>query len=184
MDIDKGQLDRFEQRLRTGLVEISTSKGALGGKMLESDDLKDFWKRIEPNYMADAVSQINEYPTVAVAWAAYIGMAAAHYWDADWQNHKGDAYESLYGTDGFDNMDDHIVCDILKCKEGGNENKQIVSLAQSLADVAVSAIRYENVEPQSPMAFYVFARACRAMFAIGAAVELHKLGYSLQKVGN
>lgn len=182
--MDKEQLDRFEQRLRTGLVEIASSRGVLGGRMLETEDLTGFWKRIEPNYMADAVSQINEYPTVTVAWAAYIGMAAAHYWDKDWAKHKDDAYESFYGTDGFDNMDDHIVQDILKCKKGGEESRQIVSAMQSLADVAVSAIRYEQVEPQSPMAFYVFARACRAMFAIGAAVELHKLGYSLQKVGN
>ena len=70
-------LDKFEEKMRKHLLQTATSKGALDGKLLESDDLKDFWSRIEANYMADAVPQIASYPTVAVAWATYLGMAAA-----------------------------------------------------------------------------------------------------------
>lgn len=43
-------------------------------------------------------------------------------------------------------------------------------------------IRHEQIEPQSPMAFHVFARACCTMFRIGAAIELKRLGYKFEKI--
>ena len=48
--------------------------------------------------------------------------------------------------------------------------------------MAVAQIRHEQIEPQSQMAFHIFARACRAMFRIGAAIELKRLGYKFEKV--
>ncbi len=175
-------LDKFEEKMRKHLLQTATSKGALDGKLLESDDLKDFWSRIEANYMADAVPQIASYPTVSVAWATYLGMAAAYCWDVDWQTYKDTPYEGFYGDQGFDNMDDHIVRDILRIPLDSEEAKQIVTLVQSLAHEAISLIRHEQIEPQSKMAFYAFYRACSAMFAIGTAIELKRLGYKFEKM--
>lgn len=173
-------LDNFEEKMRKRLLSIATRRNALEGKLLESDDLKDFWSRIEPEYMADAVPQIASYPTVSVAWATYLGMAAAYCWDVDWTTYSKTPYQGFYGSDGFDNMDDHIVQDILGIPLDSNEARALVTLIQSLAQEAVDMIRHEQIEPQSKMAFYAFVRACRAMFAIGTAIELKRLGYKLQ----
>lgn len=175
-------LDKFEEKLRVELLKTATQRGYLKGKLLESDDIKDYWHNIEPNYMADAVPQIANYPTVSVAWAMYLGMAVAYCWDADWATYSKTEYEGFYGDQGFDNMDDHIVQDILQMPLQSNEAKQLIMLVQSLAQQTVDAIRHEQIEPQSKMAFYVFDRACTAMFSIGAAIELCKLGYKFEKI--
>lgn len=175
-------LDKFEEKLRLQLLQTATKRGFLKGKLLESDDIKDYWHTIEPNYMADAVPQIALYPTVSVAWATYLGMAVAYCWDIDWQTYSKAQYESYYGSDGFDNMDDHIVNDILHMPLNGNEAKNLVSIVQTLAQQTVDTIRHEHIEPQSKMAFYVFARACNAMFSLGAAIELNHLGYKFEKM--
>lgn len=175
-------LDNFEEKMRKRLLTIASSRKALDGKLLESEDLKDYWSSIEAEYMADAVPQIASYPTVSVAWATYLGMAAAYYWDKDWASYSKTPYKDFYGSDGFDNMDDHIMCDILGIPLDSDEAKKRVSLIQTLAQEAVDTIRHEQIEPQSKMAFYAFVRSCRAMFAIGTAIELKQLGYKFEKM--
>lgn len=175
-------LDKFEEKLRVQLLQTATERGLLGGKLLESDDIKEYWHTIEANYIADAVPQVADYPTVSVAWALYLGMAVAYCWDVDWATYSKTSYEGFYGTEGFDNMDDHIVKDILQIPLNSEDAKRLVTLVQSLAQQTVDAIRHKQIEPQSKMAFYVFARACNAMFAIGAAIELHSLGYKFEKM--
>lgn len=175
-------LDRFEEKMRIALLKTATERGHLNGKLLESDDITEYWRSIEANYMADAVPEIAQYPTVSVAWALYLGMAVAYCWDMDWQTYCKTPYEGYYGTDGFDNMDDHIVRDILGLAPDSDEAKRLVSLVQTLAQQTVDAIRHEQIEPQSKMAFYTFSRACNAMFAIGAAITLHRQGYNFEKM--
>ena len=175
-------LNNFEEKMRKNLLKIATEHGALEGKLLESDDMKEYWHKIEANYMADAVPQIAQYPNVSVAWAAYLGMAVAYCWDTDWSAFRDAAYEQFYGDQGFDNMDDHIVKDILRLPLDSSEAKSLLQLIQSLAAEAISMIRQEQIEPQSKMAFYAFARACNAMFSIGCAIELKTLGYKFEKM--
>lgn len=181
-------LNKFEQRLRSSLRTIAISHGRLrpvasgADNILESEDIMGYWHKVEANYMADAVPQIAAYPTVSVAWALYLGMAVAQHWDADWTSHSDAPYESYYGDQGFDNMDDHIVRDILLMPLQRKEAQSLISVVQSLAQETVSLIRHEQIEPQSKMAFYVFARACNAMYAIGAAMQLTSLGYVLENV--
>jgi len=43
-------------------------------------------------------------------------------------------------------------------------------------------IRKEGIEPQSPDAFYVFARSVKVLFKIGVSVALKRLGYKYEKV--
>ena len=57
-----------------------------------------------------------------------------------------------------------------------------MALVQSLAQEAVDMIRHEQIEPQSKMAFYAFARACDAMFAVGTALQLKRMGYGFQQL--
>ena len=123
-----------------------------------------------------------KYPTVSVAWAAYLGLGVAFGWDMDWTTFSAVSYQSYYGEQGFDDMDEHIVRDLMGLPLDGTDARQLEELIRRCGDSAVSHIRHEQIEPQSLMAFHIFARACRAMFRIGAAIELKRLGYRFEAV--
>ena len=42
--------------------------------LLSSPDIDRHWQKLGGDYIADAMPQIADYPTVAVAWTAYLGM--------------------------------------------------------------------------------------------------------------
>lgn len=180
--MDKEYLDSFEDKLQEELLRLCTSYNMLDGKLLATDDIDNQWNVLAPEYMADAVGQINEYPTVSVAWAAYLGLAIAYGWDTDWNFISKAAYQSFYGEQGFDDMDEHIVRDLLGIPLDSEEAQNLESMIRRSAQTAVTLIRAEQIEPQSPMAFYVFARAVKVLFRIGAAIELKRLGYKFEKV--
>lgn len=175
-------LARFEEKLQNGLLRLSTSYGMLGGTLLATDDIDELWHDLAPEYVADAVTQIQDYPTVSVAWAAYLGMAIAHRWDNDWDKCKKAEYKSYYGNDGFDDMDEHIIRDIIGLKLDSQEAKDIEMMIRRMAQTTVNLIRHEQIEPQSPMAFHVFARAIKVMYRMGAALQLKRLGYKFEKM--
>ena len=114
--------------------------------------------------------------------AAYLGLAIAYGWDTDWNFISKAAYQSFYGEQGFDDMDEHIVRDLLGIPLDSEEAQNLESMIRRSAQTAVALIRAEQIEPQSPMAFYVFARAVKVLFRIGAAIELKRLGYKFEKV--
>lgn len=175
-------LDRFEAKLEEDLLRLCTSYKMLNGTLLSSEDIDAHWQTLAPEYMADAVPQIADYPTVSVAWAAYLGLAVAYGWDTDWKQCLETPYTSYHGADGFDDMDEHIVYDLLGLLRDGYEVEQLEKVIRHCGECTVSAIRHEHIEPQSTMAFHVFSRACKVMFRIGAALELKRLGYKFDKV--
>ena len=81
---DTAYLHAFEQKLANILLEAIGENATYDGQLLASQDIEDYWHSIAPEYMADAVPQVAQYPTVSVAWACYLGMAVAHGWDTDW----------------------------------------------------------------------------------------------------
>lgn len=176
-------LERFENKLQGELIKLCTSYGMLEGTLLSTDDINELWhSNLAPEYVADAVTQIHDYPTVSVAWTAYLGMAVAYGWDKDWEKCKTAEYKSYYGNDGFDDMDEHIIRDIIGLPLESDEAKNIEMMIRRMAQTTVNLIRHEQIEPQSPMAFHVFARAVKVMFRIGAALQLKRLGYKFEKM--
>lgn len=180
--VNKVYLENFESRITDELLRMCKQYGVLDGTLLASDDITARWDALAPEYMADAVPNIADYPTVAVAWAGYIGMAVAHQWDGDWAAHCNDEYKSYYGSQGFDDMDEHIVRDVIGFHLESREAKAIEDMMRRLGETAVTLIRRERIEPQSPMAFHVYARVVKVMFRIGAAMELKRLGYKFEQV--
>lgn len=178
----KDYLDRFESRLEEDLLRLCTSYKKLNGVLLATDDVDNQWHVLAPEYMADAVLQIRDYPTVSVAWAAYLGLAVACGWDADWAICSQAPYSSYYGEQGFDDMDEHIVKEVLGLLPDGYEVRELEDIIRRCGEATVAFIRHEQIEPQSPMAFHAFARACKVMYRIGAAIELKRLGYKFEKV--
>ena len=67
--IDTIFLDKYENNLTQELLKLCTNYKMLDGTLLSTDDIDDQWKELAPEYMADAVPQIAQYPTVSVAWA-------------------------------------------------------------------------------------------------------------------
>ena len=86
--------DNFEQNLQIELLKLCTSHKMLDGTLLASEDIDERWKEYAPSYMADSVSQINTFPAAAIAWAGYVGMAVAQWWDRDWERYAAEHYES------------------------------------------------------------------------------------------
>jgi hypothetical protein len=109
-------------------------------------------------------------------------MAVANGWDKDWATTQKATYQSFYGADGFDDMDEHIIRDIIGLPLDSDEAKNIEMMIRRMAQTTVNLIRHEQIEPQSPMAFHVFARAVKVMFRMGAALQLKRLGYKFEKM--
>ena len=175
-------LAHFENKVNTELVKLFKSYVKVDGVLPSSQDVEKRWPDIAPEYMVDAVPLISDYPMVSIAWAGYLGMAVAHQWDGDWAAHCKDEYNSYYGEQGFDDMDEHIVRDIIGFHLNSNEAKGIEDMMRRLGEMALTLIRRENIEPQSPMAFHVYARVVKVMFRIGAAIELKRMGYKFEQV--
>ena len=173
--------DNFEQNLQIELLKLCTSHKMLDGTLLASEDIDERWKEYAPSYMADSVSQINTFPAAAIAWAGYVGMAVAQWWDRDWERYAAEPYETLHGERKFDDMDEHILRDILGIALDSPEAEKIEDMMRSCAHTAMTLIRREDTEAQSTKAFYIFARTTRVMFRIGAALELKRLGYKFEK---
>ena len=150
--------------------------------LLSSPDIDEHWQKLGGDYVADAMPQIADYPTVAVAWASYLGMAVAYGWDSDWSMCSNMPYSVYYGSQGFDDMDDHIISDIIGVDLNSPEAESLRNLFRRCADATISLIRHENIEPQSIVAYQVFVASCHEMYRIGAAVELARLGYKFEKL--
>ena len=172
----------FESNLREELIRVCGMRNALSGNLLRSDDIDAKWTELAPEYMADAMKQIADYPMVSVAWAGYVGMAIAKWWDQDWEVFGKYPYERLLGKQGFDDMDEHIVHDILGMKLESEEANQLEELMRECATTTIGFIRHENIEPQSIRAFYIYARSVKVMYEIGAAIQLKRLGYKWEKM--
>ena len=108
-EMEKEYYDRFEIKLQDDLLRLCTSYQQLDGVLIASEDIDGHWNVLGPQYLADAVEQVRDYPIVSVAWAAYLGTGVAWGWDADWAAVSKAPYQLFYGEQGFDDMDEHIV---------------------------------------------------------------------------
>ena len=178
--MDKVYYDIFEQKTREELTKIVQSVGLLADPLPLTDNFYEKWAELAPSYFADAVREIADYPVVSLAWAGYVGMAIAHWWDSDWEGHKDVSYQTLYGKQGFDDMDEHIAFDLLKLDKKTAE--KIEDALRACGETAMALIRHENIEPQTPEAFYVYARAVKVLYETGAMMELARLGYKNRRL--
>lgn len=170
-------LDKYEGILSEGLQKLCTGAGMLDGEILRNDDIDLKWDEFIKDYIADAVENINAYPEAAIAWAAFLGMGVAHNWDEHWTHHRHDAYKDFYGKRNWDDMDEHILHGVLGLDLEGPEAKKVSDTFQNCALAALGLIRHEGIETQTALGFYVLARTYTVMYRVGAAVELHRMGY-------
>ena len=182
MEKDIQYYEAYEEKLQQEILKMCKSLGMLDNELLSSEDIDQKWKEWAPEYIAEALPEVNSYPEFAIACAGYAGMAVAQWWDEDWGRHHGAAYESLHGPRGFDDMDEYIVQNILKLQLDSPEAKQLVNILLCCAQKAVTFIRHEQIEAQTVKAFHLFARTVKVLCRTGAAIWLRRLGYKLHKV--
>ena len=174
--------ETYEENLQREILRMCTSLGMLDGELLSSEDIDQKWKEWAPEYIAEALPEVNTYPEFAIACAGYAGMAVAQWWDQDWGRHHSAKYESLHGPRGFDDMDEFIVQLILGLTLDSVDAKQIMNILLCCAQKASTFIQHEHIEHQTVKAFHIFARTVKVMFRIGAALQLKRLGYKFHKV--
>ena len=174
--------ETYEENLLREMLRMCTSLGMLDGDLLRSDDIDQKWKEWAPEYIAEALPEVNQYPEFAIACAGYAGMAAAQWWDEDWGRHHGAKYETLHGPRGFDDMDEFIVRNILGLALDSTDAKQIMNILLCCAQKATTFIQHEQIESQTVKAFHIFARTVQVMYRIGAALQLKRMGYKFHKV--
>ncbi|MFR9649484.1 MAG: hypothetical protein SNJ33_00725 [Rikenellaceae bacterium] len=181
--IDIDYLESFENQLLERLLKEVSDQGLLNGELLASEDLDEKWKSSAPEYMAAAVPQINEFPLAAIAWAGYFGIGAAILWDTDWESYcdVDDLFSLIAKPRGFDCMDEYVTEGLMGYPLDGEQAKLLESIMLNCATIAESAIRKEQIEAQSIMAFQIFARTTKVMYRIGVAISLAILGYKYTK---
>jgi len=179
----KEYYDQYEASLREQLVSMLTGTNKLQrGVLPESPDIASTWDAVAPSYITDAAKEIVKYPAVSLGWAMYLGMAVAKYWDTDWAIYgkHPNIYEHIRDIRGFDCMDEAVRADILQLT--GEDYNNTESMVLSCSRLALSKIRAEGIEPATPAAFYVYTISCKVLYTIGAAVQLTRLGYKMEKM--
>lgn len=180
MTLNTALYDSFEEILEEGLTKVCNNTELIKGKPLSSPDITERWDYLIKDYIADAVNEFNGFPEATIAWPAFLGMAVAHYWDSDWEAHKNDLYHDFYGARKFDDLDEHIMHNILGLDLASEEVKHLALTINSCTLATLALIRKQQIEPETVDGFYILARSYTVMFRLGAAIELERLGYKLE----
>lgn len=174
-------LNQYEAKLMQDMMRLCIDKGEIDERIPETPDITEKWDGIVQEYMVDSIKEIAKYPTVALGWAMYVGMAVAKYWDEDWEVYSkvDNLYIHLRDQRGYDYLDEVVRGELYGYKD--KDFTDCEDLVRSCAQLALDHIRHEQIEPQSPMAYYVYARSIKVLYIIGAAVGLRRLGYKMVK---
>lgn len=177
-------LNTFAENLSKAVVKQCSDDKLLDGQMLTVEELNDKWRESAAEYMAAAVPQIADYPLAAIAWACYMGMGAAVLWDKSWGDYKDtkDWYSLMAGPRGFDEMDEYVVECLVGYPLTSPEAEKLENTIRKCAYLAQTFIRKEGIEPQSVMAFHIFARTAKVFFELGVSLELYHRGYKYVKM--
>lgn len=176
----------FVNQLTKIVLQNATNEGLLAGQILTTDDFEEKWNQIAPEYMADAVMEIAEYPSVSIAWAAYVGMGVAVLWDTEWEKHAfaADTYQLMVTPRGFDAMDEYIMEELVGIATGTEEFKKIEIFLRGAAEIALTLLRKEDIPPQSKEAYQIFSDAVTVFYRLGASIALRSRGYAYHPAGN
>lgn len=177
-------LQEREFFLTNYMLKFCTDLGFLSGTLLKSEDIDRKWQEQAPEFCAEAAREFNGYPEFCLACAGFLGMAVAAVWDLDWSRYAARDYAFFKGPGGFDTMDEHILWLLLNMPKGSPEEQSAVKKMQSCSTELYHLMNKSTVERGTADAYRMFLSAMAVMFSIGAAIELHRLGYKFEKLQN
>lgn len=171
----------FEETFEKDLVGYLLPKGLVGDVMETSPDLEECWPSLMQAYLKDAVTQFNDYPTVAFGWCMFLGMAVAKYWDVDWDVYGkvDNLYDYLLKQTDYDHFDDYVCQKVLMLSKSQYEATE--SLVGECAARIYHSILHLGLPAGSYEAYCAFVAALQALYRVGVAIELRRLGYKMEK---
>lgn len=177
--MDIKTVKEFQQKVHDDLYQFLLHKGAIDEHLPECPDVEEKWHQISRAYLPDGVREFQEYPVVSLGWMMFIGMAMAWYWDTDWEKNanRTDFYEELRDRNGYDNLDDTVIKDILGYE--GEKAEQVHNSVAECASRVYSVLTHNHIEPGTDIAFACYVAALHEMYLMGMAVELNALGYHM-----
>jgi hypothetical protein len=112
----------------------------------------------------------------------YIGMAVAKMWDTEWQiySHIENLYAYLRDKRGYDAMDEYIREDVLRLR--GSDYDALEKLVGECASRVNNALTHQHFEPGTREAFNGYVTCLHQLYLFGAAVQLKRMGYRMQKI--
>ena len=172
----------IEEVLEKDLHQYLMGINRVDERLPEAPDIENLWAKVGESYLPDAMREFNKYPTVALGWIMFVGMAIAKYWDEDWELYSKveDLYKYLRDRIDFDHMDDYICEKVLLLKE--DEHKATAAVVAECASRTLNNLIHQGLQPGTEEAFRGFIAALHQMYLMGAAIELKTLGYHMTKL--
>ncbi|ERJ75992.1 hypothetical protein HMPREF0653_01669 [Prevotella disiens JCM 6334 = ATCC 29426] len=180
--MEKNIINEFEQTIKDDLYQYLLLHKEVDERLPEAPDLDELWVKIVEAYMPDAIREFPAYPTVALGWIMYVGMALAKYWDEDWALYSKveNLYAYLRDQTDFDHTDDYIREKVLLLS--ADEAQSLEQLVGECAARTYNKLRRLNVEPGTKEAFKAFVAALHQLYNFGVAMELKRLGYKMTAI--
>ncbi|MBM0143929.1 hypothetical protein [Segatella copri] len=173
---------KIEEIFKQDLHMYLAGKNRVDNQLPDAPDIEEQWAKIGEAYLPDAMREFTKYPTVALGWIMFVGMAVAKYWDEDWELYSKveNLYTYLRDRIDFDHMDDHILDNVLLLDE--NEHKATSALVAECAARTYTLLIHQGYEPGTEAAFRGFIAALHQMYLMGAAIQLKALGYHMTQL--
>ena len=186
MNKDQEYLERYTGELEGLLLRLVQEEGLLAGKQfLETEDLTELYLDVVKPYLGDAVPDFEQYPLVSLGWIAFVGMALAVQWDADWEHSSALGGEQLYlqlrQPRGWDALDEYVTQEVLGLEAGGEEERRYTNFLRRAAEQTHSALMHEQAEPSSPLAFRLYTQSLYVLYRLGIALGLAFMGYRYER---
>lgn len=173
---------KIEEIFKQDLHMYLAGKNRVDEQLPDAPDIEEQWAKIGEAYLPDAMREFTKYPTVALGWIMFVGMAVAKYWDEDWELYSkvDNLYTYLRDRIDFDHMDDYI-CEKVLCLDA-KEHEVVNNVVGECAARTYNKLCRMRLEAGSKEAFRTFVAALHQMYLMGIAVELRSLGYHMTKV--
>lgn len=176
-------MNDFEKRVRESIFTYLASHSEIDVPVPQCPDVEESWRNVGEDYMPDGIREFNAYPTVSLGWIMFIGMAVAQLWDDDWARTAADPhiYNTLRDKRGFDHTDDYILDQVLGLDADGHASTS--HLVNECACRVLSLLNHEGLAPGSAEAFRAYIACLHQLYLAGVAVQLHRMGYHMTKLG-
>lgn len=175
-------MQAFEELLHNDLNQYLTGLKEMDEHLPECPDVEDKWAEIADAYIPDGIREFQNYPSASLGWMMYIGMAVAKMWDTEWQiySHIENLYAYLRDKRGYDAMDEYIREDVLRLR--GSDYDALEKLVGECASRVNNALTHQHFEPGTREAFNGYVTCLHQLYLFGAAVQLKRMGYRMQKM--
>lgn len=176
-------MDAFEKLVQDDLHGYLKMMGEMDAMLPEAEDISGKWESIASHYLEDGIREFANYPMAALGWMMYVGMAVGQFWDGDWRYYDSleNIYDTLRAPRGYDAMDEYIMDEVLQLDQKQQDGLQ--NLVGECAARTLSNLHRQHIEPSTPEAYRAFVAALHQLYLMGAFVQLHRLGYHMERIG-